>query len=374
MAKLVCYRLVAQSAWHLGERGVGMEETSVILHADTLFSAVCLALAELGADLVDMLERFPGYAGSQLSPGQPPFWITSAFPFSGQVYLFPRPLLPFPFQKAAGGLPRLGKTLKRIQFVSKAVLEKLLAGEPMDDELLMPDPQRPSEVAVRKEALIQSGRVWIARDELDRLSADVDRYTGAVRIWADAPRPRVTLDRITNRSQVYAAGEVVFAAGSGLFFLASYQDDDPAWREKLESALRLLADTGIGGERSSGFGRFELRVDDQFHLEEPAEPDGYLTLAPTWPTPAEIQANLMHDSAYQLINRRGWVGSPRGLNLQKSDVRMLAEGAVFHTKPAGALVDVAPVLIDAQGEPKPFDHKVWRYGLAYPLGWKKAQA
>ena len=31
---------------HLGERGVGLEETNVIAHADTLFSALCVAYRE----------------------------------------------------------------------------------------------------------------------------------------------------------------------------------------------------------------------------------------------------------------------------------------------------------------------------------------
>jgi CRISPR/Cas system CSM-associated protein Csm4 (group 5 of RAMP superfamily) len=55
----VGYRLIAKSPFHLGERGIGLEETSLSLHADTLFSALCLTLRETGIDLSALLGQFP---------------------------------------------------------------------------------------------------------------------------------------------------------------------------------------------------------------------------------------------------------------------------------------------------------------------------
>ncbi len=51
-----------------------------------------------------------------------------------------------------------------------------------------------------------------------------------------------------------------FAPGAGLWFVAAFADDAARerWRGPLEGALRLLADSGFGGERSHGWGRAEM--------------------------------------------------------------------------------------------------------------------
>ena len=48
------------SPLHIGEIGIGLEESSLILHSDTIFNAICNALAKLyGRDWVtDFLRNF----------------------------------------------------------------------------------------------------------------------------------------------------------------------------------------------------------------------------------------------------------------------------------------------------------------------------
>jgi len=55
MDRLVAYRLIPRSPFHFGERGIGLEETSILLHSDTLFSALCMTLRETD---VKSLDRF----------------------------------------------------------------------------------------------------------------------------------------------------------------------------------------------------------------------------------------------------------------------------------------------------------------------------
>jgi CRISPR-associated protein Csm4 len=344
-----------------------MEEASVVLHADTLFSALALALAELGYDLNGLFARFPRYEGRQLQPGEPPFWLSSAFPFSGGVYFYPRPLLRPPGLDEEGS-PRLGKSLKRVQFISQAVFQTLIAGRPLAGEWLEQDPRQPDRQRLRPELLAQGGRILLDPGESGQLAAAIEAYTGKRQIWTEGPRPAVTVDRASSRSQVFATGQVRFAPASGLFFLARYAD--LSWRAPVEQALRMLGDAGLGGERSRGHGQFDLEIDQAFTLAEPQAPDAYTTLAPLWLSDQDAQAGLLASASYGLLGRRGWVGAPGHLSLTKRSLFLLAEGSVFRQLPAGALVDVRP--LGQADKPPLVQHPVWQYGLGFPVGCRLA--
>ncbi len=370
MAKRVVYRLAARSPFHIGERGVGLEEASVMLHSDTLFSALCLTLRELGEDLDAFLGRLPRMymsegKPSQVLPGEkpPPLRLSSAFPYAGDVYFFPRPMLRLRGFDEIGD-PKLGKKLKKVQFVSRPIFEGMLAGQPVAGYLVEDDPERSGQKRPCEGTLLQGGRVWATPEEVEQLRAFEDRRAGRIRFWAEDTAPRVTVDRATNRSQVYAVGRVHFAPECGLFFLVEYED--LALQPRLEKALRALSDAGVGGERSSGHGQFDLGIDEAFSLAEPTpgQTNAFATLSLYWPAESEVKSEVLKEASYRLTNRRGWLGSPDGMNLRRRGVRMLTEGSVLRQPPQGALADVKPL------DPDPIPnvpHDVWRYGLAFPL-------
>lgn len=347
MAKRVCYCLTARSPFHFGERGVGMEEASVLLHSDTLFSALCLTLQDLGHRLGDYLEQFPRWKFEESSPpqslpGEPPLRLSSAFPFwakreKGQVverlFFFPKPFLR-PNIAGDADSPVHSKAWKKIQFVSQDIYEALLTGQ-----------------KVAFEADVQGGKIWLTPQEKQQIGVD--------KIWAEETRPHVAVDRISSASQVYAVGQVRFQQGSGLFFLVDYEDE--TWQPVLEKALRALGDSGIGGERSSGCGQFDLETVADFTIQTPPTANAYTTLSLYWLPEEEAKSGILDGASYGLLMRRGWIGAPGGMNLRRRGVRMFAEGAVFPKRPLGALVDVRP--LDPEEVPN-VEHDVWRYGLA----------
>ena len=371
MGEWIAYRLLARGPFHMGERGVGMEETSITLRSDTLFSALCLTLREMGEDLEAIFRAFPRArateeGGLHFEPGagtSAPFLCSSMFPFAGEVYLFPRPMLRprgLPYKAA----PELAKTLKKVRFVSKPIFEAMLAGRSLHSFVMQAVDDNAQDSLMRKDVFLQNGSVWVSPAELTSLARWRDERSRQVRLWAKTVTPHVTVDRKSNRSQVYGVGRVYFARETGLFFLARYGDD--RLRKRVELALRLLGDGGIGGERSSGHGQFDLEIVEPFHLWEAGEEEGgaYCTLSLYWPTRAEVEQGVLADASYLLASRRGWVASPDGMNLRRRSVRMLAAGSVTVQKPTGALVDVKPI------DPAPaanVPHDVWRYGMAFPL-------
>lgn len=343
-------------AFHLGERGIGLEETSIVIHSDRLFSALCVAWRLLGEDLGKILAAFPTARFSPAYSDQPdpppPFLISSAFPFYKNTYLFPKPLLP------AGGIskndaPVIGKGLKKIQYVSKEVFETWIAAQSLRDILLN---QQQGQTTLRESAFLQGGKVLISDRE-----AGQDLPAKGV-LWSAAIQPRSTIGRYNNRSVVYGSGRVHFVTGAGLYFLVHF--NQPEWQARLEEALDFLSEDGLGGERGIGNGRFRVVKDQSFQLKQPDEANGYLTLSMYWPAQQEVHSGQLQQAHYMLANQRGWITSPEGQGIRRPNLRMLAEGSVFKTRPLGRLVDLTPTWDD--GKPGTA-HPVWRYGFAFPV-------
>src|SRR6202034_73025 len=61
------------------------------------------------------------------------------------------------------------------------------------------------------------------------------------------------VDRITGHTEPHRTACLEFAPNAGWWGLLEINDD--AWEPRVKSSLRLLADSGFGGERSRGWGR-----------------------------------------------------------------------------------------------------------------------
>lgn len=320
MSKYVTYHLTFRSPIHLGRRGVGLEATEISIPADTLFSAICQTWRMFygAASLTDFLAQYQN--------GEP-FLLTSSFPFAGDVRFFPKPLIDL---KVNTDDER--KKLKKIRFLSERRFRQMVNGESM---------------AFDSDALINDEQLWIHGD--DRCP-----YT----VWRTDKRPRVTLDRQSSASEIWYLGGVKFYEGCGLWFGAKFDTEET--QTQIETILRVLGDTGIGGERSAGYGLFDLH-NQPAESEPERETDRFVTLAPICPRDAdELDMLIQGDVSYTLGERSGWIGSAEGSHLRRQQVWMFAEGSVLkgNGSQVGRLVDLKP---DA------CPHPVWRYGYAWPI-------
>jgi len=236
------YILRPKGAFHVGQ-DVGKEQQKVYPYvpSDTLFAAFMSAWAQLGqADAV---------AGQFQSA--PPFTLTSAFPcllaqdapLRAIVRFLPLPLVKLPDDRV---LPPKDK--KSVQWVSTSVFEKLCAAQSLENE-------------VSDENFLQGKAAWLSKQER-RAVPQADT------LWAKAVVPHVTVDRVTNASNLFHTGRVTLARDVGLWFAVR---GDAAAQARIEQALSVLADAGLGGLRSTGHGAFVWQKDD---TELPLPPAG----------------------------------------------------------------------------------------------------
>jgi CRISPR-associated protein Csm4 len=328
MAETWLYKLEPRSPFHFGVRGVGIEATEEVFHSDSLFSALCFGVRMWRGEgvLRELLAAF------QKSP---PFLVSSLLPYAREVLLFPKPCLYI--QVSEGERPRL----KDVRFVSQEVLLALLKGMPLEGELAEGN-------------LLQEGAVWVTRGERERLE-------GLDFIWQTGRLPRVTVDRASSSSQIFHLGRVRYAEGCGLYFLLRLED--AFYSGLVDDALSYLEEAGLGGERSLGSGSFKVKR-SPFTPPWPKEGDGFITLSLYHPTLEELQAGILKQpAAYELVLRRGWVGSPERGGHRRKSVYFLGEGSLLRTLGRdfyGDLADVTP-------EIEPEKHPVFRYGFAFPI-------
>lgn len=328
------------TAFHLGEKGIGLEESAQVIHADTLFSALCNVWVRCHgrSDLEDLLSAF--------REGAPPFLLSSAFPCAWGIPFFPKPAGRFRLPEGEDV-----KKLKDMDFVSRGILEKILNDEELTDSAWL------------------QGNLWLTKEEAKIIVEAAERSANqrlepdALRFWAVQEVPRVRLDRTTHASEIFYFSRVVFSEGCGFLFLIRYLDE--AWRDKLATVVRVLGDTGIGGDRTVGYGLFEP-VLEQVSLRMPEEAPHFATLSLLSPCREDIQKGLLDgDVAYNLVVRDGWIFSPDARAYRRRSVRMFGEGSIFAggaETSYGRLVDVSPTEPEVR-----LSHPIYRYGYAFPV-------
>ncbi|HYK62996.1 MAG TPA: hypothetical protein VEV85_26395 [Bryobacteraceae bacterium] len=321
-------RLRPTGPWRIGPDSGDRDRVERIYHSDSLYSAVSHAMARLG-----MLDE---WLAATATAAEPAVCFSSCFPFNGDtIYVTPpRSLWPPPASSKV--------RWKGARFAPLSVVQSLVSGKPVSEEgwavdgvsetLIAMGTQGPFHVSVRS-------------------SAAVDRAGAGV-----APHSSACLE---------------FAPNAGLWAFVAFASDaaHDAWKNPVSGALRLLADSGFGGERSRGWGRAEIEFGEPpsellaARDSDPSMEGAWWLLSLFHPAPAD--SIDWKRGNYALIARGGRVESDAGWGLPKRASRMIAEGSVLvsSTPLRGAAADVAP---------PGFPHPVYRSGhaVAVPIPLK----
>lgn len=322
-------RLRPTGPWRIGPDSGDRDRVERVYHSDTLYSAVSGAMARLG-----MLEEWLDHTARAAEPA---VRFSSCFPFHGDnLYIVP--------PRSHWPPPASSKVRwKGARFVPLSSIQSMLHGKNLSEDGWAVDGA--------SETLIAMGTQGPFRVAV-RSSAAVDRAGSGV-----TPHSSACLE---------------FAPNAGLWLAAAFADDQARgkWKAPVSAALRLLADSGFGGERSRGWGRAEISIADQHtplvDLQKNDSPKGeslWWMLSVYHPAPDDpvdwTQGN------YAVITRTGRVESDARWGEAKRATRMIAEGSVVlaSSEPRGSIVDVAP---------EGFPHPVYRAGfaLAIPLPYK----
>jgi CRISPR type III-A-associated RAMP protein Csm4 len=349
MQPTVLIRLRPSGPWRYGPGDGGQNRVDTLFRSDRLYSAVTLALRHLG-----FLEEWLDATARSSTPAVA---FSSLMPYQAETLFAPPPatLWPPPSASVSTSSPVFLTKVrwKAARFVPVTVIESILTGATILADQWIADPE--------------SGCL------LRRDRPNVSPFRVVVRSTA-------AVDRLTHSSvHANSCACAEFESGSGLWTVARFTDGqaESNWNDRLKGAFRLLADTGFGARRTSGWGQAEAPQFQQGtwptllmpklgrgskNGSGPANQNGEASLywllslySPSFAEKIDWAAG-----AYEPTVRGGRIQSNFGSGVEKKPVRMIAEGSVLaaRSEPIGAAVDVAP---------DGFAHPVYRSGLALAL-------
>ena len=302
LMKFKIFKMNFTGAVHFGEGG--LTTSGDTLMADTIFAALCTEAAMQGGSLLDKLVE-------SASSGK--LLISDALPYTGKTLYLPKPVIEV--RGRDEGNSAIKKALKKLRFIPAEKMDIYLRGD----------------LNIAEEARSFHDN-FSCQDLIEKVTVPEDEIT----------RP-------------YAVAVRRFRKGSGLYLCVGYDIEETC--DMFSELFENLSYSGIGGKRSSGYGRFEVTVSGGGEVLmqklQNMNAKKYMSLSVSLPAEDEMD-DVISGADYLTVKRSGWVGSVSYSDTmrKKKDLYMLAAGSVFSRRFSGDIFDVGD-----GGK-----HPVYRYG------------
>ncbi|MCS7012023.1 MAG: type III-A CRISPR-associated RAMP protein Csm4 [Chloroherpetonaceae bacterium] len=339
------------SQFHFGE--TGLDETSEILHSDTLFSA----LANIYEIALSGAEKFINLVNEGKVLFSSGFYVLILG--THKIFFLPKPMC----QLAVRDFTQHKKE-KKIQYLSFGVYSEVLKSIEVQRVRDMTFLASSLSLLDKGRIAIIGGKFACLKEELAGLECEEEacfcQKVEMQKVKVHTTEQEAKLYMETNVQFLPIIGRNGVTAKGGFYVLLRISEEMGENDEKeLLTAFRILADEGIGGERSSGCGQFEYVEEtllEDFPKAKSSSPEYYLGLSLISPNGKEEFASAMQ---YEILLRGGGtIGKFGDSEQHRKRVRLIAEGAVFKGDVKGRLVDVSP----DSGNPK-----IYRNGKAFTV-------
>jgi len=304
------------SKYHFGE--YGLEDSSIVFHSDSLFSAILNNYAKLYGNIDDDIENI------KISS----LFLAYKVDEKNNIFFLPKPLPKLNFnesgQKEADKKKR--KNIRKIEFISLSVL---LNHNKRNVDFL--------------EDLVIDEKFLITKEE----KKEIKEKKFVFRINEE----KVSIDRLKDfameeegKGQLFNVEYIKLSENVYFYFLI---DDSKLKKDsikKLLAAIRLMQDEGIGGKKTSGAGFFEeVKIEDTNIFDKlNSNSSKVMSISLTIP---QNQEEFNECEAYNIIERRGYIYNvtlPDKTTKRKKSVRMLSEGSIFSREIEGKTENVSP--------------------------------
>jgi CRISPR-associated protein Csm4 len=286
------YKLNFHSSFHIdtGSSVGGSSET--FIRSDTLFSAIVSAAKKFYGDDVAHLFFEPKAV-----------ILSSAFPFYKDEFFLPKPLHFYPSNLKDY---EMIKIFKKAKFISKQHLLNILSNQKIDEGFLSND-------------YMLDGCWRVVKN----ISLSNNQDGREDKIYRVQEVPHIVIDRFSNQTQIFYKSEVYYNKNAGLYFLAEINEELINY---FETVLRFLGDEGLGADRTSGKGLFEVKEIQNFNLVSNSQSDYYYLLSLYSPTMEEFNNIDPKNSFYDFTIRGGWISNN---TLNRKSLRMFIEGSIL---------------------------------------------
>lgn len=304
--------------------GAGLNKSDIACYADTLFSALANGCATFYGS--DKLREFK----DGVQKGE--ILLSDLLPYKDDTLFLPKPLWVVESKRKQEPLSTIkkrmagAKKLKKLQYISVCDFENYID-------------------------CIKEDKPYITDD--NKIESIDDIYE------------KQLLERVNCRGEEnlpYFVEQVVFAKKCGLYFIIGYNDENHS--KVINELIKLLSYSGIGGKRSSGYGKFTYEVislatqtagentHTLYQLLTTDKGSVYMNISDIIPDKDEIAA--LSESFYRLVPRSGFVtdGEYETAPFKRNRYFAIMHGSCFKGPLKGSIIDAG----------NGGSHPVYRYG------------
>ena len=346
--KIVKMNIENNAPFHFGDANGHLNET---FSSDRLFSALANNIRFMyGADKI---AEFLSHVGSHelvFSSTCFGFEVSPKSNLNEQqfIYFLPRPKIDIYF---SNDTYRSYKKFKKIEYISYNLFLHFSKCWDHEKEAVIIDPC---------DVRIVSKKFALLKDEVANLQVHDDEWDFLSFLTVHV-QPGVEVNRLNSQSENYFTRENIilryqytknYVIKPFMYFYLK-----GAIPDYVKAAIRLLADEGIGGRRSSGQGFFR-------HIELLDCPHYFsdtgslmMTLSTYFPKQEEVN----HLYSYELEKRNGFIYSRYGTPLRKKSILAVKEGSLLKDKVEGQILNIRPAGFR--------EHAVYFYGQPMLVGF-----
>ena len=323
MVEKTVFKLRFLSPLHIGNGlGEAYDTTEGMLHSDTISGLLASAWCTL-------------FNADNVSSFMNSYRVSSAFPYIADTYFLPRPAGELNLKLLDYDQAKANKLLKKIEFLSIDQWNTAACGQILK---------------ISRSNISNCGR-FIFPDNKNSQSVFIDELEQRVSVPRAGSTPATP----------FYFERRFFSNDAGLYFFC---DADNQTLNTIELLLKSIGTIGVGTDKSSGNGQFEVSK-STINISTVINETGYLLISLFCPNKEELQNIPLPNCRYQLIKRGGFIAgttSDKFRHLRKRTIFMFTEGSYFsNIKPQGKIENVRPEWNDSTL------HPVYRDGRAYFL-------
>lgn len=327
------------------------DEVSIIIHSDTLFSSIVSIYDLLFDNTEELIELFNNRK-IKISSGLP---VLENIKTGEYIYYLPKPNIEY-FRDGNDYSNR--KKEKKVKFVSFKVFELISNSIVTDNDIIKTDIN-----------ILDDEKFLIIDDKFCSLKGEIGFDIKEYSPYNEQTSPKVFVNTDKKEDTFYHETNVILRKyDDGIetlfsphyYFMLEKENIPDNISENLITAIRVLCDEGIGGERSCGKGNFLCAEEKKFDIDQ-RNTNYYMTLSLFNPgSNKEFSQSVIYDLAKR---GGGSLGDENKADYHRKQVNMIIEGAILKTKSEGRILDVSP-------EINITNNKILRYGISFlvPFG------
>ncbi|XRO75405.1 type III-A CRISPR-associated RAMP protein Csm4 [Methanocaldococcus sp. 28A] len=320
--------------YHFGEGY--LTDSNIIFHSHSLFSAIINNFIKIYGE-EELIKIIDDIKNIKLSSLLPAIYKVVNGEIEDFIYFLPKPATFLGFDKEEQKkVDKKPKDIKKVQFISVNALK--------------------SHNKKELKKLILGKKFLVEKNEYE----EIKNYGNPknINLFESFIEQKVAIDRIKQitleegKGQLYSVGYIKPLVSiennngiiSGFYFLLEFDKNNKSIN-KIKSAIKLIEDEGLGGERSTGAGLFKKIIigelpknfEELFKNKDKIETNMAISI-----TIPKNEHEFEKIVSYQLMKIGGYVYSPYTLTKAKKYIYAIKEGAIIRGEIEGKTENLSP--------------------------------